>query len=84
MPDQGLRVAIGCDVVRVTGVMVKTMGVEFFGRGHYYGLGSYEANVKLYDVKTHHGRRYFSWIKIAEHGHETRHLKYSDGFWHTR
>src|SRR3984885_13281247 len=38
------------------------------GRGHYYGFGSYEANVKLYDVKVHHGRRYFSWIKIAEHG----------------
>jgi hypothetical protein len=54
------------------------------GRGHYYGFGSYEANVKLYDVRTHHGRRYFSWIKIAEHGHKTRHLKYSGGFWHTR
>jgi hypothetical protein len=54
------------------------------GRGHYYGFGSYEANVKLYDVKIHHGRRYFSWIKIAEHGHKTRHLKYSGGLWRTR
>jgi hypothetical protein len=54
------------------------------GRGHYYGFGSYEANVKLYDVKIHHGRRYFSWIKIAEHGHKTRHLKYSGGLWQTR
>ena len=54
------------------------------GRGHYYGFGSYEANVKLYDVKIHHGRQYFSWIKIAEHGHKTRHLKYSGGLWRTR
>jgi len=29
-PIRGLRVAISCDVVRATGVMVKTMGVEFF------------------------------------------------------
>ena len=55
-----------------------------YGRGHYYGFGSYEANIKLYDVKVHHGRRYFSWIKIAQHGHKTRHLKYSGGLWHTR
>jgi hypothetical protein len=54
------------------------------GRGHYYGFGSYEANVKLYDVKIHHGRSYFSWIKIAEHGHKTRHLKYTRGVWLTR
>jgi hypothetical protein len=54
------------------------------GRGPYYGFGSYEANVKLYDVKIHRGRRYFSWIKIAEHGHKTRHLKYSGGLWYTR
>lgn len=54
-----------------------------YGRGHYYGFGSYEANVKLDDVKVHHGRRYFSWIKIAEHGHKTRYLKYSGGLWYT-
>jgi hypothetical protein len=54
------------------------------GRGHYYGFGSYEANVKLYDVKTRHGRRYFSWIKIADHGHKARYLKYSGGLWRTR
>jgi uncharacterized protein len=29
-PIRGLRVAVSCDVVRATGVMVKTMGVEFF------------------------------------------------------
>ena len=29
-----------------------------YGRGHYYGFGSYKANIKLYDVKVHHGRRY--------------------------
>jgi hypothetical protein len=55
-----------------------------YGRGHYYGFGSYRASVKLYDVKNHHGRRYFSWIKIAGHGHKTRYLKYSGGYWHTR
>lgn len=55
-----------------------------YGRGHYYGFGSYQANVKLYDVKSHRGRHYFSWIKIAKHGHKTRYLKYSGGFWSTR
>lgn len=55
-----------------------------YGRGHYYGFGSYQANVKLYDVKIHHGRRYFSWIKITKRGHKTRYLKYSGGYWHTR
>jgi hypothetical protein len=55
-----------------------------YGRGHYFGFGSYEANVRVYDVKVHNGRRYFSWIKIAERGHRTRYLKYSGGFWHTR
>jgi hypothetical protein len=55
-----------------------------YGRGHYYGFGSYGAKVKLYDVKIHHGRRYFAWIKIAKHGHKTRYLKYSGGYWHTR
>lgn len=55
-----------------------------YGRGHYHGFGSYEASVKLYDVKIHHGRRYFSWIKITKHGHKTRYLKYSEGYWHTR
>jgi hypothetical protein len=53
------------------------------GRGHYYGFGSYEANVRAYDVKVHDGRRYFSWLKITDHGRRTRYLKYSDGFWHT-
>ncbi len=54
-----------------------------YGRGHYYGFGSYHAHVKLYDVKTHHGRRYFSWIKITASGHRTRYLSYN-GHWHTR
>jgi hypothetical protein len=60
-----------------------SVGVAY-GRGHYYGFGSYEANIKLYDVKIHHGRRYFSWIRISKHGHKTRYLKYSAGYWHTR
>ncbi|HWG65316.1 MAG TPA: hypothetical protein VG253_26835 [Streptosporangiaceae bacterium] len=54
-----------------------------YGRGHYYGFGSYKANVKLYDVKTHRGRRFFAWIKITASGHKTRYLSF-DGFWHTR
>jgi hypothetical protein len=54
------------------------------GRGHYYGFGSYEANVTLYSVKAHSGRRYYSWIKIAASGHKTRFLQYSGGYWHTR
>jgi len=54
-----------------------------YGRGHYYGFGSYEANIKVYDVKTHHHRRFFSWIKITARGHKTRYLSY-DGVWHTR
>lgn len=45
-----------------------------YGRGRYYGFGSYQANVKLYDVKIHRGRRYFSWIKITRRGHKTRYL----------
>ena len=55
-----------------------------YGRGHYYGFGSYEASIKLYHVKNHRGRHYFSWIKIAGHGHKTHYLKYSGGIWHTR
>jgi hypothetical protein len=54
-----------------------------YGRGHYYGFGSYNARVKLYDVKTHHGRRYFAWIKITAAGHRTRYLSYN-GYWRTR
>lgn len=54
------------------------------GRGHYHGFGSYRAYVALYGVRTHNGRRYFSWIKIAEPGHKTRYLQYSGGLWHTR
>jgi hypothetical protein len=54
------------------------------GRGHYYGFGSYGANVTLYNVKIHSGRRYFSWIKIAASGHKARFLQYSGGQWHTR
>lgn len=54
-----------------------------YGRGHYYGFGSYKANVKLYDVKIHHGRRFFSWIKITARGHKTRYLSYN-GYWQTR
>jgi hypothetical protein len=54
------------------------------GRGHYYGFGSYAANVTLYDVKVHNGHRYFSWIKIAASGHKTRYLQFSGGFWDTR
>ena len=55
-----------------------------YGRGHYYGFGSYQAGVKLYGVRTHDGRRYFSWIKITRHGRKTRYLQYAGGYWHTR
>ena len=48
-----------------------------YGRGHYYGFGSYQAGVKLYGVRTHDGRRYFSWIKISHHGRKTRYLQYA-------
>jgi hypothetical protein len=51
------------------------------GRGHYYGSGSYNASVTLYDVKAHNGRRYFSWIKIAASGHRTRYLQYTGRLW---
>ena len=54
-----------------------------YGRGHYYGFGSYNAGVKLYDVKTHHGRRYFAWTRITAAGHRTRYLSYN-GYWRTR
>lgn len=54
------------------------------GRGHYYGFGSYNAHVTLYNIKVHHGDRYFSWIKIAARGHKTRYLQYSGGLWRTR
>jgi hypothetical protein len=58
-----------------------------YARGHFYagrGGPSYKARIALYNVKVHHHRRYFSWIKIAEPGHKTRHLQYSGGIWHTR
>jgi hypothetical protein len=54
------------------------------GHGHYYGFGSYNANVKLYYVKVHNGHRYFAWIRITARGHRTRYLQYSSGTWHTR
>ena len=54
------------------------------GRGHYYGFGSYHADITLYNVKRHHGRRYFSWIKIAARCHRARYLQYSGGIWRTR
>ena len=71
--------------LRRGGIVVVQLVIGYCSRpGAFYGFGSYEANVKLYDVKIHHGRQYFSWIKIAEHGHKTRHLKYSGGLWRTR
>jgi len=54
------------------------------GRGHYYGFGSYNANVKLYYVKSHSGQKYFEWIRISAPGHPTRQLQYSGGCWYTR
>jgi|HubBroStandDraft_2_1064218.scaffolds.fasta_scaffold604230_1 hypothetical protein len=54
------------------------------GRGHYYGFGSYNANVKLYRVKVHNGQKYFAWISITSRGHPNRYLQYSGGCWYTR
>jgi hypothetical protein len=54
------------------------------GNGHYYGFGSYNATVTLYDAQVHHGQRYFSWIEIAASHHKTRYLQYAGGLWHTR
>ena len=54
------------------------------GRGHYFGFGSYNANVKLYFVKVHSGQKYFEWIRITAGGHRTRQLQYSGGCWNTR
>jgi hypothetical protein len=58
-----------------------------YARGHFYagrGGPSYQAYIALYNVRVHHHRRYFSWIKIAEPGHKTRYLQYRYGIWHTK
>jgi hypothetical protein len=53
------------------------------GRGHYYGFGSYEGNITLYNVHTHAGHHYFSHLKVTASGHKTRWLTFSNGFWVT-
>ena len=45
-----------------------------YGRGHYFGFGSYEADVTLYTVRTHNGQRYFRHLKVTASGHRTRYL----------
>lgn len=54
-----------------------------YGRGHYYGFGSYRARIKLYRVRLHNGRHFFSRIRIRASGHPTRYLAYYSGTWHT-
>jgi hypothetical protein len=44
------------------------------GRGHYYGFGSYKANVKLYDVKIHQRAD----AQDAGRTHQGRHLNRLD------
>ena len=47
------------------------------GRGHFYDGScidapcySYNANVKLYYVKVHNGRKYFAWMRITALHHD--------------
>jgi len=54
-----------------------------YGRGHYFGFGSYEADVTLYTVRTHDGQRYFRHLKVTASGHRTRYLTYRAGRWFT-
>ena len=41
----------------------------------------YRAGMTLFDVKTHHGTRYFATMKITGNGHKTRWLVMSHGGW---
>lgn len=70
------------DVARISWFTWRSLDAT--GRGHYYGFGSYNANIKLYYVKVHNGHRYFAWIRITARGHPTRQLQYLGGCWHTR
>lgn len=48
-------------------------------RGDY--ITTYRASVSLWDVKTHHGLRYFAKMKISAHGHKTIRLTMRSGTW---
>jgi hypothetical protein len=41
----------------------------------------YNANVTLYEVKTHHGTQYFAKMKISAHGHRTIWATMRGGSW---
>ena len=58
------------------------------GHGQAFGyfvseshLTTYSASVSLWDVKSHHGLRYFAKMKISAHGHKTIRLTMRAGTW---
>jgi hypothetical protein len=58
------------------------------GNGQAFGyfvseshLTTYRASVSLWDVKSHHGLRYFAKLKISAHGHKTIRLTIRSGSW---
>jgi len=53
--------------------------VESQTTGDY--ITTYNASVSLWDVKSHHGLRYFAKMKISAHGHKTIHLTMRSGAW---
>jgi hypothetical protein len=44
-------------------------------------ITTYNASVSLWDVKSHHGLRYFAKLKISAHGHKTIRLTMRSGTW---
>lgn len=57
------------------------------GHGQAFGyfvsesLTTYPASVSLWDVKNHHGLRYFAKMKMSAHGHKTIRLTMRGGTW---
>lgn len=45
---------------------------------------NYRVTITLSHVKRHHGRSYYSLMKVAGHGHKTYWLVMRDGWWHHR